>query len=445
MTKILDLGELAVKKSLGFGADEAEAFLIQGREISVRAENNEIKIATSQVEDGIGIRVFSNRGLGFASVNVLNEKQIEAAAQNAVSLSKGSPKDEYNLLPEPEQIKRVPGLYDEKAEGLGIDKAISLVEEMLATARGYDARVTVDRAMFKANVARRAIVNSKGIMEEDPESYFMYFVTGMAVDGEEVSSSYDRFDSTRQVEEIDVKKIALEFAKSVIASLGAKKGETFKGTVILSPNAVAELMMGTIIHSINADNVQKGMSKWAGKLEERVASPLLTIEDNGLLGGGAASHSFDREGLPPTPLKIIEEGYLRTYLYNTYSARKEGRRSTGHASGGARAVPSIGPTNLMVKAGDKSKDELISEIKEGVLVTRFSGFPDPVSGDFSGVVKGGFLIEDGEITRPLIETLIAGNLFELLPRISGLSRETERIESLVAPYIRIEEVSITGG
>lgn len=78
-------------------------------------------------------------------------------------------------------------------------------------------------------------------------------------------------------------------------------------------------------------------------------------------------------------------------------------------------------------------------------MTRFSGFPDPVSGDFSGVVKGGFMIENGEITRPLIETLIAGNLFELLPRISGLSRETERIESLVAPYIRIEEVSITGG
>ncbi|MCL0069353.1 TldD/PmbA family protein [Dehalococcoidia bacterium] len=445
MTMILDIGELAVNKALGFGADEAEAFVIQGREISVRAENNEIKIATSQVEDGIGIRVFSDRGLGFASVNVLNEKEIEAAAQNAVRLSKGSPKDEYNLLPEPDHIKKVHGLYDEKAEGLGMDKAISLVEEMLATARGYDRRVTVDMAMLNANVGRRAIVNSKGIMEEEPESYFMYFVVGMAVDGEEVSSFNYRLDSTRLVGEIDVKRIALEFAKSVVDSLGARKGETFKGTVILSPNAAAGLMMGTIIHSINANNVQKGMSRWTGKLEERVASLMLTIEDNGLLGGGAGSYSFDREGLPPMPLKIIEEGCLRTYLYNTYAARKEGRPSTGHASGGTRSVPLISPTNLIIKAGEKSKDELIREIKRGVLATRFSGSSDPVSGDFSGVIKGGFLIENGEITRPLVETLIAGNIFDALPRISGLSRETERIESLVAPYIRIEEVSITGG
>jgi PmbA protein len=443
--RALDLGEFAVRKALEFGADEAEAFLIQGKEINVRAESNEIKVATTQVKDGIGIRVFSKRGLGFASVNVLDERNVERAAQDAVRLSKASPRDEYNELPQPRPIKDVPRLYDEKAEKLGLDDAISLVEEMLKTARGYDKRVTVDTALFKADVGRRAIVNSKGIKAEEQGSLFTYFIMGMAQDGEEVSSFNYRFDSTRSTDEIDVKKTALEFAKSVIASLGAKKGKTFKGTVILSPNAVEELMMGPIIHSINANNVQKGMSKWAGRLEKEVASPLLTVEDNGLLEGGAGSSSFDREGLPPTPLKIIEDGILRTYLYNSYTAKKEGRSSTGHASGGTRAVPLIGPTNLIIKAGDKSKDELISEIKKGVLVTRFSGFPRPVSGDFSGVVKGGFLIKNGEITKPLIETLIAGNLFELLPKISGRSCETEKIQSLIAPYIRIEEVSITGG
>ncbi|MCL0093067.1 TldD/PmbA family protein [Dehalococcoidia bacterium] len=445
MTKILDLGELAVKKSLGFGADEAEAFLIQGREISVRAENNEIKVATSQVEDGVGIRAFSNRGLGFASVNVLNEKEIEEAARDAVRLSQVTPRDEYNILPEPKPIKRVPGLYDDKIEGLGLDKAISLVEEMLAIARDYDSRLIVELATFDARVEWRGVVSSKGIREVEEASHFFYCIEGMARDGEEISSQHYRSNSTRLMDEIDVKRIALEFAKSVVASLGAKKGESFKGTVILSPNAAAELMMRPIMHSINANNVQKGRSKWAGKLDERVAFSTFSIEDNGLLGSGAGSYSFDREGLPPTALKIIEDGYLRTYMYNTYTARKEGRCSTGHASGGARGLPSIGPTNLIVKAGDKSKDELISEIKEGVLVTRFAGTANPVSGDFSGVVKGGFLIKDGEITNPLIETLMAGNLFELLPRISGISRETERIESLVAPYIRIEDVSITSG
>jgi len=442
---ILDLGELAVKKALQFGADEAEAFLIQGKEINVRAENNEVKIATSQIKDGIGIRVFSNQGLGFASVNLLDEEKIEAAAQDAVRLSKAAPRDKYNLLPEPKPIKKVPRLYDEKAEEFGMDRAISLVEEMLATAKGYDRRVTVDTAMFNASVGRWAIVNSNGIREEEQGSHFVYDIVGMARDGEEVSSFNDRFDSTRLVDEIDVKRIALEFARNVIASLGAKRGKSFKGAVILSPNAAQELMMGTIIHSINANNVQKGMSKWAGRLKERVASPLLTIEDNGLLVGGAGSYSFDREGLPPTPLAIIEDGLLQTYLYNSYTAQKEDRPSTGHASGDTREVPAIDPTNLIINAGDRSKDELIGEIKRGVFVTRFSGDPEEVSGDFSGVVKGGFLIENGKLTQPLIETLIAGNLFELLAKISGLSRETERIGSFVAPYIRMEEVSITSG
>lgn len=445
MTRLLELGELAVEKAIEFGADQAEAFLIQGREIDVRAENNEIKVATSQTEDGIGIRVFSKQGLGFASVNVLDEEKIEAAARDAVRLSKATPRDGYNVLPEPQPINKVAGLYDEKAEGLGMDKAISLVEEMLATARGYDSRVTVDVAMFNASVGRRAIVNSNGIREEEQGSDFGYFIMGMAVDGEEVSSFNYRSDSTRLVDAIDVKKVALEFARKVISSLGAKRGESFTGAVLLSPDAVAELIMGIIIDSTNANNVQKGMSKWVGKLDQKVASSLLTIEDNGLLAGGAGSYSFDREGLPPIPLKIIEQGRLRAYLYNSYTAGKEGRQSTGHASGGTRGVPSIGPTNLIIAAGDKGKDQLISEIKKGVLVTRFSGSSDSVSGDFSGVVKGGFLIENGRISKPLIETLIAGNLFDLLPRISGISRETERIESLVAPYIRIEDISVTSG
>jgi len=447
--ELLELGEFAVKKALDLGADEAEAFLVQGRELTVKAENNEIKLATSHSKGGLGLRVFTGKALGFASVNILDEGKIDEATRAAVSLSRTSPRDEHNLLPEPEPLVEVPGLYDEQAEGFELDRAISQVEEMLETAKGYDPRVTVDMALFNATIEQRAVVSSKGIEAEEQGSLFTYFIFGMARDGEEVSSFNYRFDSTRKVEEIDVEGMARKFADHVVASLGAGKGESFTGTVVLSPNAVHELLMGPIVWAINANNVQKGMSKWAGMIGKQVASSLFTLEDNGLMEGGAGSRAFDREGLPPEPLTIIEEGALRSFLYNSYTARKEGRSSTGHASGGTREVPGIGPTNLIIRPGDVSKDDLISEVKRGVLVTRFSGFPKPMSGDFSGVVKGGFLIEDGKLTRPLVETLISGNIFELLPKVSGVSRETERIGfpseiALVAPYIRLEEVSITG-
>ena len=442
---LVEYGELAVKHALKLGADEAEAFLTRGREIDAKAEANDLKLATSHAKDGIGIRAFSNRALGFASVNSLNEQEIKEAVQAAVSLSKASPEDRYNLLPDPQPVEGISGLYDGQSEELGLDDAISKLEEMLSAARDYDPRVTVDSAVFNATIGRRAIVNSRGIRAEEQGSLLSYYIVGMARDGEEVSSFNYRFGATRKVSELSVRKTALDFARSVVASLGARKGESFVGTVILSPSAVLEFMIQPLLWALNANNVQKGMSRWAGMIDKGVVSPALTIEDNGRLEGGVGSESFDREGLPHAHSKLVEGGILRTYLHNSYTAGKDGRRSTGHASGGTRTVPGIGPTNLVIKPGETGKDDLIGGVKRGILVTRFSGFPEPVSGDISGSVKGGFLIEDGKLTQPLVETMISGNLFELLTKVSGLSSETECIETLVSPHIRIEDVSITGG
>ena len=442
---ILKYGEFAVQKAQQLGADEAEAFLTQGQEISVKAEANELKLATTHARDGIGIRVFCERALGFASVNVFDEEKIEEAVRTAVSLSKASLKDEHNLLPEPQPVRQVAGLYDQTAEGFQIGSAISLAEELLSTARGYDPRVMVDSASFNAMTERRAVVNSRGIKAEEKENLFYYFIMGMARDGDEVSSFNYRFQATRSAGDLAVKEKAREFAEGVVASLGASKGQSFVGTVILSPNAVLDLIVQPLTFAVDANRVQKGLSRLAGMLNKQVASPLLDIEDDGLIAGGTGSASFDREGLPHTKVKVIEDGILRTYLYNSYAAHKEGRTSTGHASGGARSVPAIGPTNMLVRPGDKSKEELISEVKRGILVTRFSGFPEPASGEFSGVVKGGFLIENGKLGRPLIETMVSGNLFEMLPKVSGLSRETESLGSVIAPYVMVDEMAITGG
>jgi PmbA protein len=181
------------------------------------------------------------------------------------------------------------------------------------------------------------------------------------------------------------------------------------------------------------------------QLNKQIAVSELTIEDNGLLAGGAATSAFDREGVARQPLKIIDNGVLTSYLYNTYCANKDKSQSTGHAVGGTRVLPSIGASNIIVNAGNKSQADLIKEIKRGLYVTRLSAQPNPVSGDFSGVVKGGFLIENGEFKMPVIETMISGNIFDLLNRISGLSSERKKVMSFLVPYCRIEDVSITSG
>lgn len=135
---------------------------------------------------------------------------------------------------------------------------------------------------------------------------------------------------------------------------------------------------------------------------------------------------------------------LRGFLYDVYEARAAKVRPTGHARGGATSQPMIGVSNLLVSAGEPSLDELC-RLPRVVLVNRFSGSSDPVTGEFSGVVKGGVLIRDGE-RIPLRETMIAGNLYELLRQISGVSRERENLYGrALVPALRVEDVSVTAG
>jgi PmbA protein len=190
--------------------------------------------------------------------------------------------------------------------------------------------------------------------------------------------------------------------------------------------------------------VRTGRCPLAGKVGEAIAAPALTIVDDARLPDGTASAAFDREGTPTGRTPLVAEGVLRGFLYDVYEARFAGVRPTGHARGGATSQPAIGVSNLLVSPGESSLEELC-RLPRVVLVNRFSGSSDPVTGEFSGVVKGGFLLRGGE-RIPLRETLIAGNLYDLLRRVSGVSRERENLYGRARiPALRIEDVSVTAG
>ncbi len=442
---MIELGELAVKKALELGATEAEAYLIKGKQFYVALENNDIKLAKSQIMDGIGIRVFKNKSLGFASVNTFSQDKVMSAVSNAVRLANLTPKDDANSMPSiSNNYTQVQGIFDSNAEKIGMDEVLKFAQRMLATALKFDSRITVDSGIFAGGFGENAVVNSKGIKLAEMASSFDFGIMGMAHDKGEVSCFQYEFDTTHNIADINVENVAMIFAKKVISSLGAKKGESFTGSIILEPDVFAD-MLGVIIAAASANNIQKKMSRLVGQLNKQIAVSGLTIEDNGLIAGGAATSTFDREGVARLPLKIIDKGVLTSYLYNTYCANKDKSQSTGHAVGGTRGLPSIGPSNIIVNAGNKSQADLIKEIKRGLYVTRLSAQPNPVSGDFSGVVKGGFLISDGEFKTPVIETMISGNIFNLLNQISGLSLEQKKVMSFLVPYCRIEDVSITSG
>lgn len=445
MAALLDLCEDAVQQALRLGASEAEAFATATTETEAFLERNDVKLGKTHNKIGLGVRVFKNHALGFASINTFEPGRVADTVSAAIKMAANSPPDPHNMLPSPQKIARLPGLFDPAAEHFRAETALQAAVEMLRAAKDFDPRVTVDNGAFNAAIEQVAVANSHGVAAEDRASTFALFALGMAEENGDVSSFDVQFSGSHYFRELKPAETGQALARNVVASLGAKKCEAFTGTVLLTPEAVQEFLMEALVFACNSNNVQKGMSRFAGQLHQRVASDALTVLDDGTLVEGLGAFSFDREGVPHRRLPLIEKGVLTHLLYNTYTAHKDGLESSGNAAGTARASPTVGPSNFIVQAGSKTRDALQAEVVKGLLVTRFSGNVSPVSGDFSGVVKGGALIQNGQAMFPVKETLIAGNLFQALHNVSGVSLESKKILNYILPYIRLEQVSITGG
>ncbi|MFN2427858.1 MAG: TldD/PmbA family protein, partial [Candidatus Binatia bacterium] len=352
-------------------------------------------------------------------------------------------------LPEPQAITAVADIYDAEVENIGSPEVTALAADMLSYIRELDARVRVDSGSVSSAITARALASTTGVSARETSSGVDASAFGMAVDGDDVASfDYDSAASRRwRGFDAATREAALRFVEKCRAGLGAGKGENFRGPIVLSPDAVVEFLLPTLVSALCADNVRKGRSPLSAKLSQPVAASLLTVWDDGRLPGGASSTAFDREGIPVVRRALVSSGVLQEFLFNHYEARAAGgsARSTGNAGGGVSSLPMVGPHRLEIDAGDTAMADLVAPGERSIWVGRYSGSTNPVTGDFSGVVKNGYLLS-GRDRRPIREVLIAGNVFELLMRISAVSRERQDIggDALV-PAIRAEDVSVTAG
>ncbi|MCI0561892.1 MAG: TldD/PmbA family protein, partial [Nitrososphaera sp.] len=440
-----DILRYALKQAEASGAGDAEVYAAASNEAEVFIENNDVKQAKSQQLDSIGIRVIVDGSIGFFSVNRLTKEAVSNAARMAVKIARASPKDPYNSLPgRPKKIGLLRGIYDKASESFEASDAASVAAEMLNTARSFDKRVSVDSGSFAASSGAHYLANTNGIEVGEKLSAFSWTIMGMAIENGDVSSFDFQPGATHFVRDIDVQKTALEFARTVVGSLGPRKIDSFKGEMLLTPSAANELVEEVISHSVNSDAVQKKSSHFAGKIGKEVSTELLTLEDDPTNVEGLGASSFDREGVPHKRNVVIEEGILKKFLYNTYTARKDDTRTTGNASGSTSSPPSVSTTNFVIRPGSSSIDNLVSEMKKGIIISRFSGNVNPINGDFSGVVKGGKLVENGSIMHAVKELMVAGNVFDALKRLNGLSRERKVIFDSILPHMRIDNISFTG-
>jgi PmbA protein len=445
---ILDLLRHAIKQAEALGASDAEAYGATNNESEIFIENNDIKQAKSQRTQSIGIRLVLDGSIGFYSINDLTKSKITDAADMAIKVARASPKDRHNVLPHrpKSKSKSLRGIYDRNADSFQTSDAARMADDMLKSAKLYDTRISVDSGNFSAEVATHAVANSNGIELKEKTSIFSWSIMGMAIEDTEISSFDYQVGGSHYIKDIDVYNTATEFAQTVVKSLGTRKiEESFKGEMLLTPMASNEMIEEVIAHAINSDAVQKKSSHFAGKIGKQVASDLLTVEDDATNVEGLNASSFDREGVFHRKNIVIERGILKKFLYNTQTASKDGVRSTGNAGGSTSSPPTVSTTNFLVKPMTSSVDTLVSEIDKGIMISRFSGNVNPVNGDFSGVVKGGQLIVNGTIKHAVKEVMVAGNVFEALRRLNGISTERKAIYGSILPYMRFDGISFTTG
>lgn len=431
------------------GADQAEAIAGHQRSVDTRLENNDVHTVQTTDETMFGLRLFVGGSLGFITSNRTDPETIAECVSEALAQAAAMPADPNNDLPESQVLPTIDGLFDEATTAITVAETTAFAAELVDRVRARDERIRIDSGGVSATTWIGALASSKGVSAVERGTAASGNLFGMAVDGDEVASfDYDG-DSAHDFTSMKslVGDAVDRFAEKCLSGLGAKSGRNFKGSVVLSPDVVDEFLLSNLVGTLTADAVRKGRSPLADKLGRKIAVDGLTLIDDGTRAGGMHSSAFDREGVPIRRHVLIEDGVLQTFLYNHYEARAAGNGvvSTGHAGGGASSLPSISPVQLELSAGDVAYDTLLDGDEPIVVVGRFSGSTNPITGDFSGVVKNGFLVENGE-QRPIKETLMAGNLFTLLESITAISRERRLLGGAeLLPWIRAEGVSITAG
>jgi PmbA protein len=447
---LLDLCDRLVETARRSGADEAEAIAGWHRRVETALENDDVHTAHVSDETTFGLRVIVGGSLGFVTANRTDSESLRACVDEAIAQAHVMPADPFNGLPPPAEPHDVPGLWDDAVDALSVESTAARALELIGRVKSVDARVRVDSGSVGAGAHRGALVSSAGTRVTERSTSIDAHLFGMAVDGEEVASfDYDG-ESLRAFVGFDerLSELGERFAHKCLFGLGAERARSFKGLVLLSPEAVAEFVLPSLTSVLAADAVRKGRSPLAEKVGAKIAAESFSLTDDPTRPGAVGSTATDREGVPTRRFPLIERGVLRSFLFNHYEARArgDGVRSTGHASGSASTLPGIGPMQLEVAPGASPLAKLRDAGAQPVVyVGRFSGSTNAITGDFSGVVKNGALLEGGRET-PIKETTVAGNLYELLERIVGVSSERRTVGGVTTtPSLLVDGISVTAG
>src|SRR6202158_2660850 len=447
-TDLKSLAADVVSRAMKAGAPAAECVVREGDEFSTLVRLGQVETLKESGSRSIGVRVFSGQRAASTYSSDFSREGLDRMVKSALELSRITSEDPFGGIPEPLQLGSLSGdldLYHEDVYSLPGPDRIDYARRAEKAALDFDTRIkNSEGGSFDAATGHKVLANSHGFVGEYRRSYCSVAAVPIAQSENGAMQRDYWFSVARNLGRLDspeeVGKIA---AQRTLRRLGGRKVKTAHVPVVLDP-MVATSILGHIFEGINGASVYRGASFLAGKLGEKIAGDHVTVIDDGTMVGGFGTSPFDGEGIPTRRTVVIEKGILKSYLLNTYTAKKLGLQTTGNASRGLAGTPGIGPGNYFLQPGKKTAKELISGIKEGLYVTEFLGQGvNLVTGDYSRGASG-MWISGGEFTYPVEEITVAGNLKELFFNISEIANDLEFRGSVAAPTIRVDGLTVGG-
>ncbi|HEU5062150.1 MAG TPA: TldD/PmbA family protein [Solirubrobacterales bacterium] len=449
MTELSTTARRAVEAATGAGASEAEAYASREGGRQVRVHGGEVESLTAATQSGVGVRAWIGHRVGYAYGTDLSEAGVAAIAARAAEAAGVADEDPFAAPPQPAEFEALPGLSDPSIAEWETDRVAELALTVERTALASDPRlVAVETAVYADADEQVAIASSTGVAGEYETSSCYAYLQALA-EGEGARETGLGFGLARGPRGLDPEAIGAEGAERALSMIGAGKPASRACPVVLD-ETVAASFAGLIGGGLSAKAVQRGRSPFAGRLGEEVASEAFALFDDGRDPRGPASAPFDGEGVPRRRTALIEGGRLCSYLYDTYTANREGLASTGSASRqGYRSLPSVSTSNLMVAPGSHSLAQLLAQASDGVYVTDVAGLHsgvNPVTGVFS-VGASGRIIRGGQLAEPVREFTIAGELVAMLSAVSAAGAEARWVPfggSVSTPPLLIAEMAISG-
>jgi PmbA protein len=439
-TKLFEVADKA-------GFTECEIYLKIGESFNVSAYKGKLEKYSNSSTGGFCFRGLYNGNMGYSyseSIDyALIDKIVDDAKQNAEIITT---EDKEFIYKGDENYTEV-NVYNKELTAVKYDTLLNMAIETEKAAYEYNKRITgVNKSMVGISESKVYIANTKGLELEEKENYILAYCEVMGGENDAVKEKGE-ICIGRKLSDIDPKTIGSNAAKKVIESLGGESVKSGKTAVIIQNEAMADILE-CFSSNFYAENAQKGFSLLKDKTGDKIAADIITIADEPLLENGMTTTSFDSEGVAAYNKNVIENGVLKTLLYNLKSANKDGVKSTGNGfKYSFKGTISTAVTNFYIKGGNISYDELISKLGSGIIITDVQGLhagANAITGDFSLAAEG-FLVENGKITRPVEQITVAGNFYDILLGITTLSSDLKFNSSGIgSPSVMLNEMSVSG-